>query len=79
MENIIFEFKKKFKEFSNSSTKDDLESNFKIFLNTAFEKLDVVPRAEFEKQKDLLKKAKDRLTELEKNIDELLETKKRNN
>ena len=49
-------------------------SDFTIY--TALEKLDVVPRAEFEKQKDLLKKAKVRLNELEEKIEELSKTKK---
>ena len=76
MEKIISEFAKKFNEFTNSSTKNDLESSLKTFLYTALEKLDVVPRAEFEKQKDLLKKAQVRLNELEEKIEELSKTKK---
>ena len=76
MEKIISEFAKKFNEFTNSSTKNDLESSLKTSLYTALEKLDVVPRAEFEKQKDLLKKAKVRLNELEEKIEELSKTKK---
>ena len=76
MEKIISEFAKKFNEFSNSSAKNDLESSLKTFLYTALEKLDVVPRTEFEKQKDLLKKAQVRLNELEEKIEELSKTKK---
>ena len=76
MEKIISEFAKKFNEFSNSSAKNDFESSLKTFLYTALEKLDVVPRAEFEKQKDLLKKAKVRLNELEEKIEELSKIKK---
>ena len=76
MENIILEFKKKFKELSESSPKENLEANMKIFLNIVFEKLDVVPRAEFEKQKETLKKAQNKLNELENKIDNLLKEKK---
>ena len=71
MEKIISEFAKKFNEFSSSSAKNDFESNLKTFLNTALEKLDVVPRSEFEKQKDLLKKAQAKLNDLEEKIEEL--------
>ena len=76
MEKIISEFAKKFNEFSNSSAKNDIESNLKTFLNTALEKLDVVPRSEFEKQKDLLKKAQAKLNDLEEKIEELSKNKK---
>ena len=76
MEKIISEFAKKFNEFSSSSAKNDFELNLKTFLNTALEKLDVVPRSEFEKQKDLLKKAQARLNQLEEKIEELSKTKK---
>lgn len=75
MEDIFFEFKKRFKEFSNSSSKDEFESSLRIFINSALSKLDVVPRAEFEKQKEMLVKAQNKLKELEKNIDELLKDK----
>ena len=71
MDKIISEFAKKFNEFSNSSAKNDFESSLKNFLKTALEKLDVVPRAEFEKQKDLLKKAQEKLNELEKKLEKL--------
>ena len=76
MEKIISEFAKKFNEFSNFSAKNDIESNLKTFLNTALEKLDVVPRSEFEKQKDLLKKAQAKLNDLEEKIEELSKNKK---
>ena len=71
MDKIISEFAKKFNEFSNSSAKNDFELSLKNFLKTALEKLDVVPRAEFEKQKDLLKKAQEKLNELEKKLEKL--------
>ena len=75
MENLFFEFKKKFEQFAKSSSKEEFESNFKPFINAALDKLDVVPREEFEKQKEMLKKAQNRLNELEESLDELIKKK----
>tara|TARA_E500000331_G_C17111648_1_gene649923 strand:+ start:215 stop:442 length:228 start_codon:yes stop_codon:yes gene_type:complete len=75
MEKLIYEFKKKFEQFAKSSSKEEFESNLKPFISAAFDKLDVVPRKEFEKQKEMLKRAQDRLNELEESLDELIKKK----
>jgi BMFP domain-containing protein YqiC len=69
--------KKKFREFSNPSSNQEFESSFKSLVSAALKKLDVVPRAEFEKQKKVLEKAQKKLDELEEIIDKLLKSKKK--
>ncbi|OUW04209.1 MAG: hypothetical protein CBD16_02525 [Betaproteobacteria bacterium TMED156] len=72
MEEIISEFKKKFKDFSNHSSRENLETQIKLFISTTLNKLDVVSKEDFEKQKKTLEKAQSKLKDLEKKLDELL-------
>lgn len=51
--------------------KDDMEKNVHALLQSAFSKLDLVSREEFEVQKAVLAKTRSRLEELEKRVAEL--------
>ncbi|MDX1900455.1 MAG: accessory factor UbiK family protein [Gammaproteobacteria bacterium] len=51
--------------------KKDLEKNFHAVLQSAFQKLDLVTRDEFDTQARVLERARKRLTELEKSIHDL--------
>lgn len=49
----------------------DMESNFKSVLQAAFAKLDLVNRDEFDAQKGVLERTRQKLIELEKKVAEL--------
>lgn len=51
--------------------KSETERNFKVILQAAFAKLDLVSREEFDIQTQLLAKARNQLTELEHRVAEL--------
>lgn len=51
--------------------KDDLENNLKAALHSAFDKLDLVTREEFEVQSQVLARSRARLEQLEKTVAEL--------
>ncbi len=43
----------------------DMEANFKAVLSSAFDRMDLVTREEFEAQKKVLEKTREKLEELE--------------
>jgi BMFP domain-containing protein YqiC len=49
----------------------DLESNFHAVLQSGLAKLDLVTRAEFDAQTQVLRRAREQLSELERRIQEL--------
>jgi len=51
--------------------KEDVEKNFQAILQSAFGKLDLVTREEFEVQKLVLAKTRSKLEELEKRVTEM--------
>ncbi len=51
--------------------KDDLETQFRSVLKSAFEKMDLVTREEFDIQKAVLERARVKLGALERLLDEL--------
>ena len=51
--------------------KEDMEKNFQAILQSAFSKLDLVTREEFEVQKLVLAKTRSKLEELEKRVNEM--------
>ncbi|MBB5019942.1 hypothetical protein HNQ59_003250 [Chitinivorax tropicus] len=55
---------------ANSPAKD-MEKNMKAMLGTAFSKLDLVTREEFDIQQDVLKRTREKLTQLEIRLAEL--------
>lgn len=54
-----------------NNLKDDMEKNFHAILQTALGKLDLVTREEFEVQKAVLAKTRNRLETLEKRVAEI--------
>ena len=55
------------------NAKTDLEKNFKAILQSTFAKLDLVTREEFDAQKGVLLRSREKLEALEKIIKELEE------
>jgi BMFP domain-containing protein YqiC len=51
--------------------KEDLEHNFQALLATAFERLDLVTREEFDIQKHVLERTREKLTALESELTRL--------
>ena len=51
--------------------RDDVEARFRTVLKSAFEKMELVTREEFEQQKALLERAQVRLQALQSQMDEL--------
>ena len=51
--------------------KADLEAQFRSVLTSAFERMNLVGREEFEAQREVLDQARTRLAALEKRLDEL--------
>lgn len=51
--------------------REDLEARFRAVLKSAFEKMELVSREEFEAQKALLERAQVRLEALQRQVDEL--------
>ena len=54
-----------------SQAKEDLESHFRTILSSAFERMDLVTRDQFEAQSAVLERTRAKLTELEKRLAEL--------
>ena len=76
---FIEKLSKRFSETIPSSVhtfKDDLERNFKSILQSAFSKLDLVTREEFDAQTKVLTKTRSKLETLEKHVAALEGTKK---
>jgi len=55
------------------SIKEDAEKNFKAILQQQFAKLDLVTREEFDTQNAVLRRTREKLETLEKNIAKLAE------
>ena len=51
--------------------KEDVESQFRSILKTAFEKMELVTREEFDIQKSVLERIRIKLETLERQLDEL--------
>lgn len=51
--------------------RDDIESHFRAVLTGAFERMDLVTRDEFDAQRAVLKRCREKLDELEKRLAEL--------
>ncbi len=58
-------------ELAANSPARDIEKNIKVLLGSAFGKLDLVTREEFEVQREVLAHARRKLAELESRVAEL--------
>jgi len=65
---IFDELGAKLSEFAAHSPAKDIEKNVKAILGTAFGKLDLVTREEFDVQRDMLAHARQQLFELEERV-----------
>lgn len=65
---ILEEISAKLSELAASSPAKDIEKNVKALLGSAFGKLDLVTREEFEVQREMLLHARQKLFELEERI-----------
>lgn len=61
----------KLSELAANSPARDIEKNVKAMLGSAFGKLDLVTREEFEVQREVLAQARQKLAELEARVAEL--------
>lgn len=68
---ILEDIGAKLSELAATSPARDLEKNVKAMLGSAFTKLDLVTREEFEVQREVLAHARTRLAELEHRVAEL--------
>ncbi|MEN8260160.1 MAG: accessory factor UbiK family protein [Pseudomonadota bacterium] len=53
------------------SLRDDMEKNFRAILQSAFNKMDLVTREEFDVQSSVLARTREKLESLEKQVAEL--------
>jgi ubiquinone biosynthesis accessory factor UbiK len=65
------ELTNKFSELIANSPAKDIEKNAKAFLSSALGRLDLVTREEFEVQRELLARSRERLEQLEAKLAEL--------
>lgn len=68
---IIEEFNAKMSSFLANSPAKDIEKNTKAMLAGLFAKLDLVTREEFEVQKEVLQRTREKLQALEARVDAL--------
>ncbi|MGB8337334.1 MAG: accessory factor UbiK family protein [Burkholderiales bacterium] len=65
---ILDDINQKISDLFSSSPAKDIEKNMRAMMATAFAKLDLVTREEFDVQTDVLKRTREKLTELEAKI-----------
>lgn len=68
---ILDEIGAKISELAASGPAKDMEKNAKALLSSAFGKLDLVTREEFDVQREILAHAREKLHELENRVSEL--------
>ena len=65
---LLDEIESKLSDVLSSSPARDLEKNLHALLGAFFERFDVVTREDFEAQKRVLERARDRISELESRL-----------
>jgi ubiquinone biosynthesis accessory factor UbiK len=68
---IFDEINQRLRDVFEHSPAKDLEKNLRAMLQSVFSRLDLVPRDEFDVQSEVLKRTREKLTELETRIAEL--------
>ncbi len=68
---FLDEIGSKLSELAANSPARDIEKNVKAMLGSAFSRLDLVTREEFDVQREVLAHARQKLTELEARVAEL--------
>ncbi len=69
--NLLAEIGKRLSELAASSPAKDIEKNARAMLSGAFSRLDLVTREEFDVQRELLSRARNRLAALEARVAQL--------
>lgn len=70
-ENILREIDQKLREVFAQSPAADLEKNLRVLLSGVFARLDLVTREEFDVQRQVLLRTREKLAQLEAQIAEL--------
>jgi ubiquinone biosynthesis accessory factor UbiK len=68
---MLDEMSKKMGEILAQSPVKDIEKNARALLGSLFSRLDLITREEFDVQQEVLKRARDKLAEMEKRVAEL--------
>ncbi|HYA21495.1 MAG TPA: accessory factor UbiK family protein [Burkholderiales bacterium] len=68
---ILDEMSKKISEVLAQSPVKDIEKNTRALLVSLFARLDLVTREEFDVQQEVLKRTREKLSEMEKRVGEL--------
>jgi len=68
---MLDEMSKKMSEILAQSPAKDIEKNARALLASLFARLDLITREEFDVQQEVLKRTREKLTEMEKRVAEL--------
>lgn len=68
---LLDEIDQKMKEILAQSPAADIEKNMRVMLTALFSRLDLVTREEFDVQRQVLARTRDKLTQLEAELAEL--------
>ncbi len=68
---MLDEMSKKMSEVLAQSPVKDIEKNARALLASLFARLDLITREEFDVQQEVLKRTREKLTEMEKRVAEL--------
>ena len=68
---MLDELSKKVSEVLAQSPAKDIEKNARALLTSLFARLDLITREEFDVQQEVLKRAREKLAEMEKRVAEL--------
>ena len=69
---LLEEISARLSELAASTPVVDIEKNAKALLSSFFSRMDLVTREEFELQREMLAKAREKLTTLEAGVDKLV-------
>jgi hypothetical protein len=67
---VLDDLSRKIREMASSGPAADAEKNLRALLQGAFTKLELVNREEFDVQADLLRRTREKLTQLESRLNE---------
>jgi BMFP domain-containing protein YqiC len=71
---MLDEMSKKLSEVLAQNPAKDIEKNARALLASLFARLDLITREEFDVQQEVLKRTREKLSEMEKRVAELEET-----
>ena len=68
---VLDEFANKIKDLLSNTPAGDMQKNLRALLQSTFSRLDLVTREEFDVQREVLKRAREKITQLESRLAEL--------